>query len=143
MTTIGADPSLIVNFIAKHDTLYADVRSLLKACEAALRQFVTEQPHISVGRFLVACWDEYMQHGRLYALASDGGSWGVKFSPVELDHYVSSANASAAYLLAAQAGMKPHHMLAIAEAQRAEPIKPDAASIAPYRGIGGNLSSTR
>ena len=77
MTTIGADPSLIVNFIAKHDTLYADVRSLLKACEAALRQFVTEQPHISVGRFLVACWDEYMQHGRLYALASDGGSWAL------------------------------------------------------------------
>jgi hypothetical protein len=33
MTTIGADPSRIVNFIAKHDTLYADVGSLLKAAK--------------------------------------------------------------------------------------------------------------
>jgi hypothetical protein len=35
--------------------------------------------------------------------------------------------------------MKPYHMPAIAEAQRAEPIKPDVPTIAPYHGIGGNL----
>ncbi len=139
MTVIGARPAPIVEFVARHALAYFRLGDLLEACELAVRQFVAGQPQSRVARLLVAGWCHQTDSARLFSIASDAGVAGKPFEAVEVDHYVSSANASAAYQLGIANGLRPDHMLTIAEAQRAEPIDPEFAGIAPYFGIGGAL----
>lgn len=139
MATIGGLPDLILQFLVQRTLVYFRLGDLLEDCELALRRYCQHQPDVAVARLLVAAWCDETDEARLFAIASDGGNWDKPFQAVEVEHFVSSANRSAAYQLAIANGVRPDHLPAIIEAQRHESIVTGKGGFAPYHGIGGSL----
>jgi hypothetical protein len=135
-STVGALPDVIRDFV--YDRNPERLGDLLQACEDAARHYCTTQPELATVRLMVAGWCYETESARLFVVASDS-PWGPPFEAVEMDSYISSANESAAYRDAVANGFTVERMLAIAEAQRLEPIAPDKGGFTPFYGIGGHL----
>ncbi len=134
LSTWGDDPHLIVKHLGRLAPVGLD--HLLTAARAVLREFSVEGRG---GRLLLASYDIAP---RLHMIASDKIWQEVEpFEPVEIDHFTSSGNDTAAYRVAAAKGFNPKRMRRVIDAQCVTPFAGvDAlAGLGDRVWIGGNV----
>lgn len=136
LTTWGAPAMELIEDIAFGNTKTLD--SLLATCVDALRCHVQRG---GGGRVAIASYED---RPRLHMIACHemfpGSGYGP-FDPVELEHFVCSANDSPAYYEAASKGFTPDRMRAVIDTQCASTWEGQGplAALGPRTWIAGNV----